>query len=264
MSVYRGTKAEDLACCLRSLAEQSPSPDQSVVVLDGPVAEAVHDALAERQRELNIETLAFEHNRGLGPALRDGVNHCAHELVARMDTDDVCMPGRFATQLEYLDSHPQISLVGGLLREWYQTRGGTISFERALPEDPLAVARMAKLRNPVNHPTVMFRKRDVLRAGSYVSFKLMEDYHLFARMLCLGMAIANIPRVFVEARPDDDFFDRRGGLSYLAQELRLTGAFRRMGFHSRSESVRFILMRAPYRVLPTAFRKRMYTRFLRR
>lgn len=264
MSVYRATKAPELGRCLSSIRDQSVIPDDIVIVYDGPVPEDVEQTINEFAETLPIQTLVFESNRGLGLALRDGLVTCSHELVARMDTDDVCLPRRFEMQLDYLRAHPEISLVGGLLRERYRDRNSVVSVERALPEEPEDVARLAKYRNPTNHPTVMFRKSHVLRVGGYVSFPLMEDYHLFSRMLVRGMSIANMPEVFVEAEPDEEFFRRRGGLGYFRQEIRLARAFREIGFHSGGDSVRFLLSRAPYRLLPTGVRRWMYTRFLRR
>lgn len=264
MSVYRATKAPELGRCLASIRDQSAAPDDVVIVYDGPVPAGVDEMVNEYSESLPIQTLVFDSNRGLGPALHDGLAVCSHELVARMDTDDLCLPDRFATQLEYLRAHPDISLVGGLLRERYRDLGSVVTVERALPEDPVDVARLAKYRNPTNHPTVMFRKSHVLRVGGYVSFPLMEDYHLFVRMLMQGMSIANIPAVFVEAEPDEQFFRRRGGVSYFLQEIRLTRAFREIGFHTPAESARFLLTRVPYRLLPTRVRRWMYKHFLRR
>lgn len=263
MSVYAGTSSTDLRICLESLAEQTLIPDEIVIVIDGPVAPEVRDCLTGTYDNLNLKFVEFEENRGLGPALRDGLLHCSHPLVARMDTDDVCGSGRMELQRDYLLEHPEISMVGGLLSETYLNGGKEVRVRRNIPEEPDAVSKFARLRNPANHPTVMFRKDHVLRAGNYVSFPLMEDYHLFARMLCNGLSLVNLQEVLVFTRPGDQFFDRRGGLAYLLQEIKLANEFRKMGFHTYWDSLVFILMRFPYRILPNKLRRWMYIRFLR-
>lgn len=49
--------------------------------------------------EINFVTVKLEKNSGLGLALAEGIKHCSNELVARMDTDDICVPDRFEIQL---------------------------------------------------------------------------------------------------------------------------------------------------------------------
>jgi glycosyltransferase involved in cell wall biosynthesis len=263
MSVYARTRADEFSRCLDSIQQQSVVPDELVLVLDGPVSAEVRACAETHGRRLAIKTVEYPDNRGLGPALREGLKHCSHSFVARMDSDDICRRHRLEAQKKFLVERPDISIVGGLLREFYLVNGETVSVERVLPEASDDVATFAKFRNPANHPTVMFRKQHVLAVGNYISFPLMEDYHLFSRMLARGFAIANLQDIFVETSPTKDFFRRRGGLRYLSQEINLAREFRRVGFHNALDSVKFILMRAPYRVLPNSLRRRMYIRFLR-
>ena len=104
-----------------------------------------------------------------------------------------------------------------------------------MPESPEEVRSYGKFRNPLNHMTVMFRKEAVKRAGGYVHFPLLEDYHLWSRMLAGGEKIANLPDVLAEARIGDDFAEKRGGLEYFIRYKKLRQLQRKWGYLSPTE-----------------------------
>ncbi len=263
MSAYRGTQARDLRRCLDSILCQSVLPDELIIVLDGPVAPDV-EASVRAVHTVPVNILARSRHLGLGISLREGLNACRAPLVARMDTDDICTSNRFQSQLEFLQEHRNVSVLGGLLVERYRRSVGTVPVTRDMPCDPIELRSFAKLRNPLNHQTVMFRRRDVVDAGSYIDFPWFEDYHLWARMLVRGYRFANLPEVFAETDVNSAYFERRGGLAYFQQELRLAKEFRKMGFHGRLDSQKFLLTRAAFRLVPATVREGLYRRWLRR
>ena len=115
----------------------------------------------------------------------------------------------------------------------------------------------------MNHPTVMFRKNDVLACNSYEFCPLFEDYYLWAKMLTQGYLLSNLPEVLVETEISPDYFGRRGGVTYVRNELRLVRKLRRIGFLSPMEAGIFILSRFPVRLVPIIFRQYIYRIFLR-
>lgn len=62
---------------------------------------------------------------------------------------------------------------------------------RKLPQTDRELRRMCQLKNPLNHMTVMFSKKEVLDAGGYQHFYLFEDYWLWARMIKNGVKLIN-------------------------------------------------------------------------
>ena len=105
MSLYVKEKPAYLRECMESILRQTVLPREIVVVKDGPLTEELEAVLAEYvARDPDLYTIVpLETNRGLGLALAEGIQHCRYELVARMDTDDVCREDRFALQLALLD-----------------------------------------------------------------------------------------------------------------------------------------------------------------
>jgi len=92
-----------------------------------------------------------------------------------MDADDVSLPNRFEKQIVFLKTNPGIDVVGSWVGEFVENPEVFIAV-RATPEQSQDIRRFARFRNPVNHPTVVFRKEIVLRAGGYRSFDRFEDY----------------------------------------------------------------------------------------
>lgn len=263
LSLYGKSEVQDLHRCLESIWAQTFAPTEIIIVLDGPVSDDV-DRYCQRIRDEHpVRLVRFPENRGLGPALRDGLEQCAGTYVARMDTDDISVEERFELQVAFLDAHPAISVVGGNMKETLGTGGQAISRERRVPLTPDEIGRAARYRNPMNHPTIMFRRTDVMGVGSYQDFPLLEDYHLMARMIGAGKKLANLDRVLVETELDDEFFRRRGGIAYLRQELRLSAFFLKSGFHNLAHAIVFVGARAPYRVMPFRLRRSMYLHTLR-
>ena len=263
MSIYSATKASDLNLCLKSLSDQQLLPNQVVLVRDGPVEPDVEKCIDKFSGNLPFEHLVFPVNRGLGWSLNDGLEACENELVARVDSDDYSVPSRFYLQYSYLMENPTISVVGGWMTEYYLHGTRSSAVVRKTPIDPLSISKHARLRNPVNHPTAMFRKSHVLESGSYQPCLLFEDYFLWARMLMAGYQIANVPKVLVETHVDLHYFIRRGGFSYLKQELHLLKKLRCIGFLSGINVTKFVLSRLPMRLVPTKLRQYLYRTLLR-
>lgn len=265
MSIYSGTEPGEFSACLESVKAQTLLPSEVVVVIDGPVNTLVEQNLAELEKctSFNVKVLRFAVNRGLGAALADGLVACQHGLIARVDTDDISVPERLETQYQHLLESPDISMVGGLLEEQYTSNNSTVPLIRPVPIGADEIVSKCRYRNPVNHPTVMFRREHVLQAGNYQSLLWFEDYFLWARLIMSRRSLGNLDKVLVRTNADRDYFDRRGGLKYLKQEIALTHKFREIGFHNILQSVIFICSRVLMRALPLRARSAVYARFLR-
>ena len=100
------------------------------------------------------------------------------------------------------------------------------------PTDPAQIRRYARMHDPFNHPTVVYRRSAVLAAGGYGDLPLMEDYALFARMLATAPGRSTWPSRWSATGSAPTAFKRRGGTGLLRSELRLQREFRRPGFTS--------------------------------
>ena len=257
ISVYDGDRPDYLRRALRSAVDdQTVRPDQVIIVRDGPVRDELASCLDEltAASPVPVTLVPLEGHAGLGPALDQGLAASRHDIVARMDADDLAMPHRFEVQLPLI---ADADIVGAGLLE-FVTDTDHIVGRRVPPTDPGQIARYARLHDPFNHPTVIYRRQAVMTAGGYGDLPLMEDYALFTRMLMTGARAVNVAEPLVFYRVGATAFKRRGGTGLLRSELRLQREFLRSGFISPAGYVRNVAIRGSYRLVPWQLRRAAY------
>jgi glycosyltransferase involved in cell wall biosynthesis len=264
LPIYAGDDAEHFALAFKSsVLDQSLPPDEVVIVQDGPVGDSLAVAVAHaiETSPVPVEQVVLERNQGLANALERGLAVCRHDVVARMDADDVSLPTRFERQLALIAEGYE--LVGtGMLEFLDDTK--VVSGQRVPPTGSSTIERYARFHDPFNHPTVMYRKDAVRAAGGYQELGLMEDYWLFARMLQAGARSENIPDPLVMYRVGAGAYNRRGGMQQFRAELRLQRRLRRRRFTTRGQFLRNVVVRGLYRFIPVDVRRSLYTRFIAR
>lgn len=259
LPTYGGDDPAHLETAIESCFRQTRQPDELLVVEDGPLTSALADVLEEweRRHPETVRRHAIPENRGLGNALRVGVQECANPLVARSDADDVNVETRFETQCQYMANHPDVDIVSGYIDEFADDPEDPVT-RRTVPTTHEEIARMARFRSPMNHGTVMFRRRAILEAGNYRPVVRMEDYDLWVRLLCDGAQFANLPQTLVKVRAGEGLVDRRGGLEYARAEVRRQREFHDRGFTSTPVFLFNLATRVPFRFVPDRLRRFVY------
>ena len=215
LPVYHKDKKEYLILSIESMLNQSVKSDDFVIVKDGPLTEELDELLdkyaANKDNHINIISLGS--NGGLGAALDFGLQHCKNELVARMDADDISLPTRCERLLELFEKDPNLAIAGTNMDEFSEDPSVLVS-SRVVPSNYEDIKKFIRRRNAFNHPTVMFKKSEVKRAGSYSSNGNIEDMDLFSRMISAGCIAANIPESLLLYRANKDNFKRRKSKLY--------------------------------------------------
>ncbi len=121
-----------------------------------------------------------------------------------------------------------------------------------------ALYRYGKLRNPLNHMTVMMRRSDIEAVGGYRKRPLLEDYDLWSRLLAGGYRIDNIPEILVYARAGEGFAGRRGGLRYFAEYAALRRMQLRTGYLHGWEYLIAMAATAVMTLIPASVRDGIY------
>jgi hypothetical protein len=119
--------------------------------------------------------------KNISDVLNLGISLSEYELIARMDQDDISLPGRFASQLAYMTANPTVAMVGGqvLLIDPKGVKIGTAHY----PISSTEIFQLLPYKNCFAHPAVMYRKTVVNSVGGYLEdFPFAEDYFLWLRL----------------------------------------------------------------------------------
>lgn len=262
LPVWAGDQPDFLADAFRSSVDaQTRRPDQVVIVRDGPVPEPLAETIRELAQDspVPVDLVELEHNAGLGPALDAGLAACKHDVVARMDADDISLPHRFAVQLPIIESG--VDIVGSGLVEFADDPDEIVA-TRAVPTDPDEIRRRARFATPFNHPTVVYRRPLVTGVGGYTDFAKMEDYLLWAKLILADARVANVAEPLVRYRVGAGAYARRGGRDLLRAEIALQRRFRALGFTTPAQYARNLVVRGGYRLVPEGFRRSAYRKVI--
>lgn len=178
MAVHDGEHV--VSAALESIAAQTWRDWEAVVVDDGSTdgTPAVLRSWAERDRRVRV--LRRDINRGLASSLNHAFAHARGDLLARMDDDDVSFPQRLERQVDFLDTHPQVAVVGtgAEMVDGDGTPLGTL----LLPERHEELAARIYRTNPLIHPSVMLRRSFLVALDGYdARLRRAEDADLWLR-----------------------------------------------------------------------------------
>lgn len=239
MSVYNKDDPSALSMSLESIyTTQTRKPDEIVIVFDGPLAEEllqVLDTFRDGKKDI-VKFFPQEFNRGLGEALRIGSEQCTGDYIFRMDADDISAPHRFEKQIAYLETHPEIDVLGTDILEFRCSLDEQNKRIRSCPAEHNDIVRMAKKRNPMNHMTVCIKRSALEKSGGYQPLPLMEDYYLWVRMIAAGCRFANINETLVYARLGNDFEIKRGAKEQIAGKKILLNYMLEHGLIAKAQS----------------------------
>lgn len=265
ISTYKNDDPLLFDLSFKSILNQSLPPTEIVLVIDGFIGPDLEKVICNYQNlySASIKICRKEINSGLGNALEYGLQYCSYELVARMDTDDVAEYERFQKQINFYNKHPETSVLGGWMMEFQKTPGDIIS-KKTVPIENDKIKSYAKMRNPLNHPTVMFKKSDIIKAGSYKEINLFEDYYLWLRVLKNGGIISNVDDILLYFRTGNGLIERRHGYQYMLKEFKFfTRCFKEDLIPLQTYLLQ-ISTRLPLRVMPKNLLKLIYKNFLRK
>jgi glycosyltransferase involved in cell wall biosynthesis len=155
-----------------------------------------------------------QENGGMASALNAGTARARGEYVARMDADDLSLPDRIRRQVNWLDAHPDVAILGTAFRR-IDDEGRAVDTTRMLTSHE-ELRRDLFICSPFGHGTIMIRTAVLLQAGGYDgSYWPAEDYDLWRRVMATHRA-ANLPDVLYEYRV-------HGGNSSTAEQQEISG-----------------------------------------
>ena len=140
----------------------------------------------------------FTQNQGepsAGKLAKDILNYMNVEYVARMDADDICAPHRFEKQIQYLDNHPEIDILGSNAVIFHHERTDKSPEISDLPLlDKDIKAHFSLARGHMINPSTMWRHSSIKELGlNYAQTSTAPDFHMWIQCALNGKTFANLP-----------------------------------------------------------------------
>lgn len=194
---------------IESVLDQNLENFEVVVIDDGSTDRT--SAILEEYANNAMIRVHRQTNQGLVAALNAGLGIAQAKYVARLDADDICMPGRLAAQLRFLECHPEVLAVGGAI-EMIDEHGHSKG-RRGYPVGQVAATSGMLKGCTLAHPAVMMRKEAVQAVGGYRTvFKHAEDYDLWLRLIEHG-PVDNLAEVMIKYRVHPESVTHKYGTS---------------------------------------------------
>jgi hypothetical protein len=199
MPVYNAVRF--VADAIESVLAQTLKEFEFIIIDDGST-DGSTDLLRRFSGQDTRIRLVSRPNTGFVAALNEGLLLAHGRYVARMDADDISLPDRFAKQVAFLESHPDVAVVGGAIR--FLTEDGLSTSGFNPPPSPASVRKALLHDSALAHPTVMMRREALAAVGNYRrAFLAAEDYDLWLR-LSERYDLANLEDVVLHYRQHAD------------------------------------------------------------
>ncbi len=196
MSVYNREKY--LKEAIDSILNQTYK-DFELIIIDDCSTDGSGQILKNyAQEDKRITLIQNETNKGLIYNLNLGISKAKGKYIARMDDDDISHLERFAKQVKYMDSHPQITVLGTYINILGDP--DFLSWISLTDSDMLEVAM--NFYNPMCHPSIMMRKSFLDEHNLKYDYQALhaEEYYLFKEIIKHGGKLANLPEELLSYR----------------------------------------------------------------
>lgn len=254
MSLYDGIEIQLYKDSLKSLFEQSYLPKEIIIVLDGvKKKELIKETINFKKKFKNLKIIKNYKNLGISKSYNKALKATSLDIVAIQDSDDVSLPRRFENQYNYLSSKKHISVLGSAVYEKNLNSG-----KKTLKQNPLSLNEIKKnlsYRNPMNHPTIMFRKETLISRGGYEDVSRMEDYYLWIKLINSGCVFENLKKPLVIMNTKENFFLRRTGFNLIKSEILVQLLLFRVGTNNFFKMIILILSKSLYHLIPGVIKK---------
>lgn len=200
MSAYNSEKY--IAEAIESVLNQTFTDFEFIIINDGSTDKTPEIISEHAKQDKRIKFIDLKKNSGLIAALNKGLDLCQGEYIARMDSDDISLPTRFAKQVKYMDEHPEC----GACSSWAEKFGPNIIKDKILTYMPtVKLMDFVIYGDRVLNPASMIRKSilDEYNIKYNPDYKYAEDYAFWVQV-CKHAEIHNLQEVLLNYRWHDD------------------------------------------------------------
>lgn len=139
-------------------------------------------------------------NKGLTANLADGVARSEARYIVRMDSDDIACPDRLKRQSDWMDQHPEISIMGTSVTYFHDVPGdrGVAS----QPQEDAIIKAKLFISFTLMHPSIIIRREDLSRnlINYNPEYRYSQDHALYFDCIMAGLKFANMPESLLYMR----------------------------------------------------------------
>lgn len=199
MPAYNSEKY--VGAAIESILNQTFTDFEFIIINDGSTDNTAKIVRDYAKRDQRIKFTDNKKNRGLIAVLNQGLDLCSGEYIARMDSDDISRPERFKLQVEYMDAHPDVAVVGA----WIKRFGPSIKSDDVFKyPSELKLFDLLIYGSQMAHPTAMIRTSVLREHKIYYNpeYKYAEDYDLWMQIAQYA-PIHNLQTILLDYRWHD-------------------------------------------------------------
>lgn len=156
--------------------------DFEFIIIDDCSSDKSWDIIKKYAKaDKRIVALRNKHNLGGCMILNKGLSLARGEYIARADHDDWSYPDRLEKQLDFIELHPEVGIVGGMMEIINET--GKVIGKRKYNLSDKEIRKKIFWYSPFSHPLVLMRKIVIDKVGYYnPEFAPADDYELYFRI----------------------------------------------------------------------------------
>ena len=177
--------------CIDSVLNQTYENFELLIVDDGSSDNSTDIIKSYQDSRIRL----FKNKHNFIESLNLLLTEAKGKYIARMDADDIMMPDRLKLQLAFMESHPNIDILGGGI----QCIGDNNDIIIPYYKDVMPIAMFTE-GNPIANPTTMMRRSSISNMKYYKQFIYAEDYHFWYQALKNGLKIMNIKNIVIKYR----------------------------------------------------------------
>lgn len=203
MAVYNGERFVREA--VESILNQTFTDFEFIIIDDGSTDDTWRILTEYAAQDSRIILIRNEKNQGIASSVNRGLARARGKYIARMDADDVTVPERLARQVQFLENHQEIGMVGSNMF-FIDSFGNTRHSNWQRPQLHNLIKWRLCFENPIANQTILMRQSVVEQLNGYQTEyeSFSEDYDLWQRMSEVTR-LANLPEVFTYQRRDSEY-----------------------------------------------------------
>ena len=198
MPVFNAGDGSELEQAIQSILQQTFTDFELIICDDASTDNTGKVLETYAAKDARLRVYHLPQNQGEPAVMQfamDMLNYMNVEYVARMDADDICVPHRFEKQVQYLDEHPEIDILGSnalLFNDGQTDKATKVSTLPLLDKDIKAHFSLA--RDNIINPSSMWRHSSIKALEiNYAQTATAPDFHMWVQCALHKKKFANLP-----------------------------------------------------------------------